>query len=139
MRSPILDGEYHVRLDEKRRLLVPPDLLQRLDPADTTIYLRFAREAIDLYPGQCVREVLGGIDVPDDATLRLHFGTVWKATRDVTGRIAIPEELLRLAGISMTEALVLIGLRDHLELTTQTHWDGARARLLGRFCDSQSQ
>lgn len=127
----IFYGIYQVRLDEKRRLAIPSELLQRFDPADTSVYLRFARGTVDLYPGQRVREVLGARDAPDDAALRLHFSTTWRVTPDASGRIIIPEELLRLAGIAVTDMLVLIGVRDHLELMTQAGWDAATA-MLGR-------
>jgi MraZ protein len=62
---------------------------------------------------------------------RLYFAQTEAVDLDRTGRILIPERLLRFAGVK--HEAVLIGVRDHLELWDAQRWQQYLAQNAPRF------
>ena len=52
---------------------------------------------------------------------RLFFARAQRLEIDKSGRVRIPKELAALAGIR--KEVVLVGVRDHIELWDKQHWD----------------
>lgn len=128
----LFTGEYSYHLDSKNRLVVPRKIRDRvlhevreqglgwyLVPGfDGTISLytpaTFERLASDQQAEMFRLRDIRNYD-------RLHFGLSSHAEMDGTGRIRIPDVMLRRAGIGKDVAIVGVG--DHLEIWDQGRWD----------------
>jgi len=97
----LLTGTYPRTLDDKKRLTFPKRVRELLGEP----------EVLFVTPG------------PTDAEARvfrrLYFAQTEQVDVDRTGRVLIPDRLIQFA--SLGHDVVLIGVRDHLEL-----WDAAR-------------
>ena len=55
------------------------------------------------------------------AFIRLFIGEAFSCSLDKMGRIAIPDDLLKLAGIKQN--VVFVGSLDHIEIWSKERWD----------------
>jgi MraZ protein len=122
----LLTGTFHRTLDDKLRFSMPKRLRQGLD--QQLVYLtRGTDDSLWMYPGS-VFEALAqqlshapptGQDVRTFS--RLFFAQAESQEIDSQGRVRIPAALATLA--TLTKEIVLLGVRDHLELWDRAKWE----------------
>jgi MraZ protein len=121
----LLTGTYPRALDDKKRLGLPKRLREQLGELNTLFVTPGPDQSLWLYTQAELERLAEKLDKAPatDAEARvfrrLYFAQMEAVDVDRTGRILVPERLLQFAGL--TRDVVLIGVRDHLEL-----WDGPR-------------
>jgi MraZ protein len=122
----LLTGTYPRTLDEKKRLTLPKRVREQLGEATATLYLAQGMDQCLWVYDQGALERLAekldqtpATDAEARVFRRLFFAQMEAVELDKAGRLLIPQRLLDFAGL--THEVVLIGVRDHLEL-----WDAGR-------------
>jgi MraZ protein len=127
----LLTGTFPRTLDEKQRLAIPKRLRDALAQAATAVDVLYAAPGTDgsvaLYTEESfarLGEQLAaspptGQDVR--AFSRVFYAQAERLEVDRQGRVRIPPELVRLAGLE--KEVMLVGVRDHLELWNRQRWD----------------
>lgn len=121
----LLTGTHPRTLDEKKRIALPKRVRELLQDPDTLFVTPGPDQCLWLYTQGALEQLSAKLDqVPaTDAEARvfrrLYFAQTEAVDVDRSGRILIPERLVQFAGLS--HEVVLLGVRDHLEL-----WDAAR-------------
>jgi len=123
-------GEYEHTLDAKNRVSIPARFRQILSP-DTVgdkVYLVLGpNKKLWMYPDKYYEELVSQHPaelIPDEQVLRyeqITFGLARLLELDGTGRIILPEKMIARAGLG--KEIVIIGVRDHLELWNQEEWE----------------
>lgn len=125
----LLTGSYRRTLDDKSRLAIPKQLRDAFGFSDQTVlYLApgtdgslaiYTHEVFD----QLGQRLAQASPVAQDlrSFSRLFYAQAQMAEVDKQGRLRIPPELAQLARLS-TE-VVLLGVRDHMELWDAAAWD----------------
>ena len=126
----LFTGEYEHTLDQKNRLSIPARFRQLLSPDVTGerfyVILGSNRKPW-LYPDKYYEKLVDQQPaelIPDDTILQfdqLTFGLARLLDIDSTGRIVLPDRMIRRGGLG-TE-VVIIGVRDHLEIWPRDEWD----------------
>jgi MraZ protein len=112
-------------LDDKKRLALPKRLREVLGNPESLFATPGPDLSLWLYTKQELERLAGKLDETPatDAEARvfrrLYFAQTESVDIDRNGRVLIPERLLQFAEIK--HDVVLLGVRDHLEL-----WDAAR-------------
>ena len=121
----LLTGTHPRTLDDKNRLTLPKRVRELLgDPAplfvtpgpDQSLWL-YTQAELERLAEQLDRSP--ATDSEARVFRRLYFAQTEQVDMDRTGRVLVPDRLVRFAGLQ--HEVVLIGVRDHLEL-----WDAAR-------------
>jgi len=125
----LLTGTFVRNLDEKQRFSVPRSIRQSLgDSSGSVFYLAPGTDgSLALYPEasfsaiaeQMAQASATGPDVR--AFSRLFFAQARRLEVDRQGRLRVPAELAALA--SLGKEIVMIGVRDHLELWDHSRWE----------------
>ncbi|MFM8934005.1 MAG: division/cell wall cluster transcriptional repressor MraZ [Gemmataceae bacterium] len=135
--SVLLTGTHRRALDDKKRLTLPkkvrevlgePLLLYIAPGPDKCLWLHTERELERLASRLDERPAT---DAEARLFRRLYFGQTDLVEVDKAGRILVPERLAKLAGLA--GEVVLLGVRDHLELWDAGHWDRYCAENEPRF------
>ena len=129
-------GEYEHTIDAKRRLAIPAEVRDVFNPQEhgsafvaapgpkDTLWLwpewTFEQQARDLQ-----RSLLGDEDI--DEFERLLFSQSARIPMDSAGRVRLPERLLNL--YELTGVVMVLGVRDHLELMKPEQWRAKQAEL----------
>jgi MraZ protein len=128
-KTMLLTGTYPRTLDDKKRLTLPKKVREQLGTAtDQLFFAQGLDQCLWIYdkPGlELLAEKLDQTPATDaEARVfrRLFFAQMEAVDVDKAGRVLVPERLVTFA--SLTHEVVLIGVRDHLEL-----WDAERWRL----------
>lgn len=138
----LLTGTHRRALDDKKRLTLPkkvrevlgePLVLYIAPGPDKCLWVHTERELERLASRLDERPAT---DSEARVFRRLYFGQTELVEVDKAGRILVPERLAHLAGL--TGEVVLLGVRDHLELWDAGHWDRYRSENESRF-DSVAQ
>jgi MraZ protein len=123
----LLTGTHSRTLDEKKRLALPKRVREQLgDKLETLFVTPGPDQCLWLYTQQDLERLAEKLDqVPaTDAEARvfrrLYFAQTEAVDVDRSGRILIPERLVQFA--NLRHDVVLIGVRDHLELWDQERW-----------------
>lgn len=143
----LLTGRFHRLLDEKLRFAIPKPLRDALGGAeDAVLYLAPGTEgSLALFPEHSFARLAGRLDQGSAdardlvAFSRLFYAQVQRIEVDRQGRVRLPNELAALAGLK--KEIVLLGVRDHLEVwdrevweqylqKTQPHYDDLAAKAL---------
>ncbi len=129
----LFTGEYEYTIDAKQRLAIPADIRSRLNP-DTdgrAFYLvPGANGALWMWPEKTFEEMAGAVDpslLPPDEMMEFDEFLFSQAARleiDKAGRVRLPERLLRL--IDVESSVVILGVKDHLELRSPADWEARR-------------
>ena len=135
----LLTGSYVRSLDDKQRLAVPKPLRESLGyPSNCVFYLApgtdgslafFAEREFSRLAEQLDVSSGSGQDVR--AFSRLFYSQAQRVEMDGQGRIRIPSDLAGLAALG--REVVLIGVRDHLEIWNRDHWEEYLARQQKRY------
>lgn len=122
-------GEYEHSLDSKQRLAIPSELREVLNPAvngDSFVAVPGAEDVLTLWPDQTFEKLAqnyGGSLIGDEVLRRFERSFFSQAARcplDSAGRVRIPDRLL--SRFALAGAIVILGVRDHLELIASATW-----------------
>jgi len=133
----LLTGTHSRTLDDKKRLSLPKRVREQLqDPA--TLYVTPGPDGcLWVYTKEGLEELAAKLDQTPatDAEARvfrrLYFAQTEAVDLDRTGRILIPDRLVQFARLE--HEVVLIGVRDHLELWDSQHWQQYYEQNASRF------
>jgi MraZ protein len=135
-KTMLLTGTFPRTLDDKQRLAIPKRLrdAMTLGGADVTVLyaapgtdgsLALYTEASFLRLGeQLAASPPTGQEVR--AFSRLFYAQAERLDVDRQGRVRVPPELVRLAALE--KDVVLVGVRDHLELWNRPRWEAYLAQ-----------
>lgn len=130
----LLTGAYHRTLDDKQRFAIPKKLRDSLGQQEnlTLVIAPGTDGSLALYPSATFAKLAEQIErtspyAPDvRAFSRMFYARSQPVDVDPQGRLRIPAELAQLAGLE--KKVVLLGVRDHLELWDQDRWEQYLAR-----------
>ena len=125
----LFTGEFRRNLDEKLRVAIPKRIRNLFDhdgvhacfvaPGTDGSLAIFTEESFTQLAERLSRAKPTGQNTR--AFSRLFYARAERVEIDSQGRIRIPTELSTLAGL--TKEVVLIGVRDHLEIWDAQRWD----------------
>ncbi len=133
----LLTGTHSRTLDDKKRLTLPRRVREQLGEPE----MLFVSPA----PDQCLwvftRAALEGLaekldqapaaDAEARVFRRLYFAQTEGVDVDRSGRVLIPDRLLQFANLQHN--VVLLGVRDHLEIWDEQRWQTYLAEHAARF------
>jgi transcriptional regulator MraZ len=121
----LLTGTHPRTLDEKKRLALPKRIRELLGEPATLYVTPGPDQTLWVYTQAELEQLAEKLDqapaTDSEARVfrRLYFAQTEAVDVDRNGRVLVPERLMQFAGL--TQEVVLIGVRDHLEL-----WDAGR-------------
>lgn len=128
----LFTGTYQHTIDAKNRLAVPSEVRRRLAPeagpeAPVFMYVTMGEsETLCLYAERDFEkraEQLDASEMDSDELLeyeRLMFSLAERVELDAQGRVRLPENLLQMSKLGTD--VVLIGVKDHLEIRDRSSW-----------------
>lgn len=138
----LFTGEYACRIDAKGRLAIPSAIQRRLSPVEDgeAFYLTLGPgRTLRLYPERAFERLASKSDdglVADESVRefeQLFFPLSSRLPFDGAGRVLLPERMLARAGLSRD--VVLIGVRDHLEVRDPEQWEAEIEERLAKQAD----
>jgi MraZ protein len=125
----LLTGTFLRSLDEKLRFSIPKPLREALGrPNHSVLYLAPGTDgSLALYAEQVFAQLadqLGrGSPTAQDvrAFSRMFYAQAQRVETDRQGRVRVPQQLAELA--SLGGEIVLLGVRDHLEIWDRCRWE----------------
>ena len=125
-------GEYEHVIDAKRRLAIPAEVRDMFNPEEHggAFYASPGSEhSLKLYPERQFKIVMNNFS--KNPKFRKHKRSIFsqsaRVPMDSAGRVRIPERLLSEHGLS--GKVVVLGMNDHLEVTSADRWTRDRANL----------
>lgn len=125
----LFTGKYPLTVDAKHRFAIPAKIRAMLDPhrVGTAFYITLGvNNALWLWPPRTFERMAGHIEAtlaPDPALMDFDQITFPEAERlelDTAGRVRVPEEMLAASGLGTR--VVVIGMRNHLEVWDPERW-----------------
>ena len=122
----LLTGTHPRSLDDKKRMALPRRVREQLENPETLFVTPGPDQCLWLYTQAGLEQLAAKLDQAPatDAEARvfrrLYFAQTEAVDVDAAGRILIPERLLQFAGLR--HEVILIGVRDHLELWDAERW-----------------
>ncbi len=122
----LLTGTHARSLDEKKRLALPKRVREQLDNPECLFVTPGPDQCLWIYTQAGLEQLAAKLDQTPatDAEARvfrrLYFAQTEAADVDRAGRILIDDRLAQFAGLG--HDVVLIGVRDHLELWDAQRW-----------------
>jgi MraZ protein len=122
----LLTGTHPRTLDEKKRLALPKRIREHLGEAKELFVTPGLDQCLWIFTQQGLEELAGKLDQTPatDAEARvfrrLFFARMEAVDIDGSGRILIPERLVAIG--KLVREVVMIGVRDHLELWDEALW-----------------
>lgn len=122
----LLTGTHPRTLDDKKRLALPKRVREQLGEPETIFVTPGPDQCLWLYSQAGLEQLAEKLDESPAADAearvfrRLYFAQTESVDVDRTGRILVPERLIQFAGLQ--HEVVLIGVRDHLELWDAERW-----------------
>ena len=138
----LFTGEYEHTVDAKGRLAIPSEIRHRLDPSvhGRGLYLAPGpSDALWLWPAKTFEQMAAASEaslLPDEDLLEFEELLYSQSTHvelDSAGRIRIPERLLNM--VQLGPSVVLLGVKDHLELRDSQRWASQRDTRLAQQAD----
>jgi MraZ protein len=133
----LLTGTHTRSLDEKKRLALPKRIREQLGDPETLFVTPGPDQCLWLYTKAGLEELAAKLDQTPatDAEARvfrrLYFAQTEAVDVDSAGRILIAERLGQFA--QLQREVVLIGVRDHLELWDAQRWQQYLTQNAPRF------
>lgn len=130
--NSLLTGNFNRSLDDKQRFAIPRQLRGAMNfPNNTVMYLAPGTDgSLSLYTehefSQLASQLDQGSPTRSDirAFSRIFFAQAQRVEVDRQGRVRIPPELHAMAGLTKeTKEIVLLGVRDHVEIWEQQRWN----------------
>lgn len=124
----LLTGTFERTLDDKFRFTFPKRLRDLLENgSNTLLYLAPGTDgSLALYTEQSFQQIANQLDQGSPtgrdvrAFSRMFYTQAQHCEFDRQGRVRIPPELARFA--SLTKEIILLGVRDHLEIWDRPTW-----------------
>jgi MraZ protein len=122
-------GEFEYRIDDKGRVPIPPKF--RTELREGLVLAQGVENCITLYPlaeWKKLADTLTSSLLTSGKLRRLKraiFATAFSINLDRQGRIALPLPLRQYAEI--TEAVVIVGANNYLEIWNKLHWEKEKA------------
>jgi MraZ protein len=133
----LLTGTHPRTLDDKKRLALPRRVREQLGDPHTLFVTPGPDQCLWLYTQDGLEQLAEKLDRSPAADAevrvfrRLYFAQTESVDVDRNGRILIPDRLVQFAGLQ--HDVVLIGVRDHLELWDAQRWQQYLATNAPRF------
>jgi MraZ protein len=133
----LLTGTHIRALDDKKRLVLPKRVREQLGEPETMFVAPGPDQCLWLYTQTGLEQFAGKLDQAPatDAEARvfrrLYFAQTEAVDLDRSGRMLIPERLLQFA--ALRHDVILIGVRDHLELWDAKRWQRYLSDHASRF------
>ena len=133
----LLTGTYPRTLDDKKRLALPRRVRELLAEPTTLFLTPGPDQSLWLYAPEALERLAARLEQTPAADAmgrvfqRLYFAQTEAIEVDRSGRILIPDRLLQLGGLK--HEVVMIGVRDHLELWDAERWQQYLAENTPRF------
>lgn len=133
----LLTGTHPRTLDDKKRLALPKRVRELLGDPSTLFVTPGPDQTLWLYTQVELERLAEKLDQAPatDAEARvfrrLYFAQTESVDVDKAGRILVPERLMQFAGLQ--HEVVLLGVRDHLELWEAGRWQQYVAENASRF------
>lgn len=133
----LLTGTYPRSLDDKNRIALPKRARELLAEPKILFVTPGPDQCLWLYTKEGLEQLAEKLDrtPATDAEARifrrLYFAQTEAVDVDRTGRILIPDRLVQFA--SLAHEVILIGVRDHLELWNAERWQQYLAQNAPRF------
>jgi MraZ protein len=133
----LLTGTYPRSLDDKKRMALPKRVREQLGEPETLFVTPGPDGCLWVYTQEGLERLADKLDQAPatDAEARvfrrLYFAQTEAVDVDRSGRVLVPERLVQFAGLQ--HDVVLIGVRDHLELWDATRWQEYLTRNAPRF------
>ena len=133
----LLTGTHARAFDDKNRLALPKRIREQLEEP-TALFISpgpdgclwvYTREGLEQLSAKLDQSPATGSEAR--TYRRLYFAQTEEVDVDRSGRILIPDRLVQFAGL--TSEVVLIGVRDHLELWDAARWQQYLAQNTPRF------
>jgi MraZ protein len=131
-----LTGTYPRTLDDKKRMALPKRVRELLQEPATLFVTPGPDQSLRVYTEAALQRLAEKLEQtparPETRVFeRLHFAQTEAIDVDRSGRILIPDRLLQFAGLR--HDVVMIGVRDHLELWDAERWQDYLAQNAPRF------
>jgi MraZ protein len=139
----LLTGTHERTLDDKNRLALPKRVRELLGEAVTLFVTPGPDKSLWIYTEAELEKLAAKLDTAPatDAEARvfrrLYFAQTEAVDLDKSGRMLIPERLGKFAELS--REVVLVGVRDHLELWDLARWTSYVAEHSARFDEVAEQ
>ncbi|MCY4613077.1 MAG: division/cell wall cluster transcriptional repressor MraZ [Nitrospira sp.] len=121
-------GQYHCKLDEKGRFIVPTPLREQLESeGDRVIFVKGQDLPLSAYSVQEWEKVLARVKDTfneDQSRLFMHVVVAEAATSEIdkTGRVLIPGRLRKAIPLEDDMEVVLVGMFHRLEIWNPSEW-----------------
>jgi len=121
-------GQYHCKLDEKGRFILPSPLREQLEAdGEKIIFVKGQEQPLAAYSEKEWESVLARAKDTfdeDQSRLFMHFVVSEAATSDIdkTGRILIPGRLRKSIPIEDDLEIILVGMFHKLEIWNPSEW-----------------
>jgi MraZ protein len=133
----LLTGTYPRTLDDKKRMALPKRVRELLQEPTTLFLTPGPDQSLWVYTREALERLAEKLDQAPGTTAdarafgRLYFAQTEAIDVDRSGRILIPDRLLQFAGLK--HEVVMIGVRDHLELWDAERWQNYLTQNAPRF------
>ncbi len=133
----LFTGESERSIDEKLRVSLPSEMRTGFatGPGTNVVYAAPGPDgSVWLWPEETFERMANSFEqslLPDEDVMdfeQVLFSQSRRIEIDKAGRIRLPEALLQLANIS--NQVVVLGVRDHLELRNPSTWSAVREEKL---------
>ena len=123
-----LFGNYELTLDEKNRLLVPSDIRKAWNPedAESLVIVPGVNRKLWLYTEKFYEVMANNMEselAPEVDKVeydQLNFGLAQRVEMDKSGRVLIPEKLVKKGNLH--REVTVVGMRDHVEIWNRSEW-----------------
>lgn len=135
----LFTGEYEHTIDAKQRMAIPAEVRTRLESSDHTNAFYLApgpNGVLWLWPEKTFEQMASASRsslLPGDEMMEfeeLLYSQSRRLEMDGAGRVRLPERMLREAALG--SAVVVLGVRDHLELRDAAAWQRRRQDTIAR-------
>jgi len=133
----LLTGTYPRTLDDKKRLALPKRVRELLKEPAVLFVTPGPDQSLWVYTQEALERLAQKLDQAPAADAearvfrRLYFAQTEAIDVDRSGRVLIPDRLLQFAALK--HEVVMIGVRDHLELWDAERWQNYLAQNAPRF------
>jgi MraZ protein len=135
----LFTGEYEHTIDAKLRLAIPAEIRSRLDVdvhGEGFYLVPGPNGALWMWPQRTFEQMAGAMEqslLPAEELMEfdeLLFSQAARLELDKAGRVRLPDRLLQLARIE--HSVVILGVKDHLELRDPGQWAERRKEKLAK-------
>ncbi len=132
-------GEYHCKVDEKGRFIVPSPIREQIEAeGQAVMFLKGPEQSLLLYSMKEWEKVLERTRTTldeDQSRLFMHFIVSEAGTSEIdkTGRILIPGRLRKLVPVDEDLEITLVGLYHRMEIWNPSEWRRYIARTEDRY------